>query len=423
LSLSSYKVWKSFVEVQEAIARTPWNALGRRRRASQHPAAGFPVSDEVKTIGAAIMKRQSVVLIIAGAICAALALPASAGNLLTNGDFEDFTGPFINNPPDASGANGPITTNSATWNRWLVWERFQSVDSTTLVDPTLGPTPFPLGWGGDNFAQHSQALNPASGTGDQTDQIKQGVDGTRIVPGVPVNLSFKYINTEPGRLVRVTVYGIDGVQVWSQFASFPCQYPQFGSAEQTCTLLYEANLASSAEGWRNFEGSFTPATSHAVVAIGISIGGNSGYARGVDDVVLSQAIEVPVDVLPTSCPNPFNVGATGVLPVAILGTADFDVTDIDPETVTLEGVSPLRSSLEDTATPYQPFVGKPLDQYACELFGPDGYMDLVLHFDRQAIAAAIGSVANGDVVMLGLEGELFDGTPIVGEDVVRIIKR
>jgi hypothetical protein len=164
------------------------------------------------------MKRQSIVLIIAGAICAALALPASAGNLLTNGDFEDFTGPFINNPPPDP--NGPITTNSDTWNKWRVWERFQSVDSTTLIDPTTGPTPFPPGWGGDNFAQHSQALNPATGTGDQTDQIKQGIDGSRIIPGVPVNLSFKYINTQPGRLIRVTVYGIDGNQVWSQFASF-----------------------------------------------------------------------------------------------------------------------------------------------------------------------------------------------------------
>lgn len=370
------------------------------------------------------MKRQSIILIIAGAICAAWMLPVSAGNLLTNGDFEDFTGPFINNPPPDP--NGPITTNSDTWNKWRVWERFQSVDSTNRIDPTLGPTPFPLGWGGDNFAQHSQALNPDTGTNDQTDQIKQGIDGSRIIPGVPVDLSFKYINTQPGRQVRVTVYGIDGDQVWSQFASFPCQYPQFGTAVETCTLLYEATMPidySTTQGWKSFAGSFTPMASHEVVAIGITIGGNNGYARGVDDVVMSQAIEVPVDILPTSCPNPFNMYAKGVLPVAILGTADFDATNIDPETVILEGVSPRRWSLEDTATPYEPFIGKSLDQYACELYGPDGYVDLVLHFDRQEIAAAIGSVANGDVVMLGLEGELFDGTPIVGEDVVRIIAR
>lgn len=366
------------------------------------------------------MKRQSIVLIIAGAICAALALPASAGNLLTNGDFEDVTGPFINNPPPDP--NGPITTNSDTWNKWRVWERFQSVDSTTLIDPTLGPTPFPLGWGGDNFAQHSQAF-PGTGGGDQTDQIKQGIDGSRVVPGVPVSISFKYINTEPGRTIRVSVYGIDGIQLWSEFASWPCQFPQFGQATETCTLLFEANLPSSAEGWKNFEGSFTPAGSHDVAAIGISIGGNPGYARGVDDVVMSQTIEVPVDILPNSCPNPLNVAARGMLPVAILGTENLDVADIDPESVMLEGVLASDYEYMDVATPYEPYVGKPLDPYACSTYGPDEYEDLVLYFDRLAVAAAIGLVSDGDVMILELTGELTDGTPIVGEDVVRIIKK
>jgi hypothetical protein len=370
------------------------------------------------------MKRQSIVLIIAGAICAALALPASAGNLLTNGDFEDFTGPFINNPPPDP--NGPITTNSDTWNKWRVWERFQSVDSTTLIDPTTGPTPFPPGWGGDNFAQHSQALNPDTGTGDQTDQIKQGIDGSRIIPNVPVNLSFKYINTQPGRLIRVTVYGIDGSQVWSQFASFPCQYPQFGAATETCTLLFQQTMPqdfSTTQGWKTFETSFIPTTSHTVVAIGIDLGGNNGYARGVDDVVMSQTIEVPVDILPNSCPNPLNVAARGMLPVAILGTEDLDVADIDPESIMLEGVSASDYEFMDVATPYEPYVGKPLDQYACSTYGPDEYDDLVLYFDRLAVAAAIGLVSDGDVMILALTGELTDGTPIVGEDVVRIIKK
>jgi hypothetical protein len=363
-------------------------------------------------------------MIAVGAIFTLLATPLVAGNLLTNGDFEDFTGPFINNPPPDP--NGPITTNPDTWNKWRVWERFQSVNDLTLIPPTLGPTPFPTGWGGDNFAQHSQALNPATGTGDQTDQLKQGIDGSRIVPGVPVNLSFKYINTQPGRLIRVTVYGIDGNQVWSQFASFPCQFPQFGPAEETCTLLFQETMPvdfSATQGWKTFETSFIPMTSHTVVAIGIDLGGNDGYARGIDDVVLSQTIEVPVDVLPTSCPNPFNVVARGMLPVAILGTEDLDVADIDPESVMLEGVAASSYEFMDVATPYEPYVGKPLDQYACSTYGPDDFGDLVLYFNRLDVAAAIGMVSDGDVVILELTGELTDGTPIVGEDVVRIIKK
>ena len=125
-------------------------------------------------------------------------------------------------------------------------------------------------------------------------------------------------------------------------------------------------------------------------------------------------IRVSVDIKPRSWPNPLNVNKKGVLPVAILGTEDFDVTQIDPATVRLEGVAPLRWALEDVGTP-----GDPLD-------GPDGFTDLTLKFAAQAIVAVLGPVNDGDVVVLHLTGNLkeeFDGTPIEGEDVVRIIKK
>jgi len=125
-------------------------------------------------------------------------------------------------------------------------------------------------------------------------------------------------------------------------------------------------------------------------------------------------IEVSVDVKPMSWPNPLNVNKKGVLPVAILGTEDFDVTQIDPATVRLEGVAPLRWALEDVGT-----VGDPLA-------GPDGIMDLTLKFEAQEIVTALGPVNDGDEIVLHLTGNLkeeFSGTPIEGEDVVRIIKK
>lgn len=134
-------------------------------------------------------------------------------------------------------------------------------------------------------------------------------------------------------------------------------------------------------------------------------------------------IPVPVDIKPTSCPNPLNVKSRGVLPVAILGTDDVDVMEIDPATVMLAGVAPVRWSYEDVATPYEPYLEKPLDAYACTELGPDGYLDLVLHFDSQEIVTAISPVSDGEVLALILEGETYDGDPIVGEDVVRIIKK
>jgi hypothetical protein len=128
--------------------------------------------------------------------------------------------------------------------------------------------------------------------------------------------------------------------------------------------------------------------------------------------------DVPVDIMPRHCPNPLNLVIKGVLPVAILGTADFDVKTIDPTTVNLKGVAPLRWSLiKDVATPYEPFVGK-TDIHQCNTLGPDGNLDLMLMFDTEEVAAAIGDF---DVFILELGGQLRDGTEIKGEDSVLII--
>jgi len=92
-------------------------------------------------------------------------------------------------------------------------------------------------------------------------------------------------------------------------------------------------------------------------------------------------------------------------------------------TVQLEGVSSVRSSIGDVATPHTPLTGKNLDRNNCTDAGGDGFDDLTLKFDRQAIVAALGAVNDGDVVALQLTGKLLDGTSIIGEDVVWIKKK
>lgn len=136
-------------------------------------------------------------------------------------------------------------------------------------------------------------------------------------------------------------------------------------------------------------------------------------------------IEVPLDIKPQSCPNPLSVKAKGVLPVAILGTEDLDVTQVDPASVLLEGVAPLRWALEDVATPFEPFISKE-DCLDCTDEGPDGYMDLTLKFKAEEVAAALGEVDDGDCLVLEVTGNLkeeFRGIAIVGEDVVEIIMK
>lgn len=134
---------------------------------------------------------------------------------------------------------------------------------------------------------------------------------------------------------------------------------------------------------------------------------------------------VPLDIKPTSCPNPLNVKDQGVLPVAIVGTNIFNGTMVDVSTVLLEGVAPLRSSIEDVVTPFFPATGKD-DALDCTTQGPDGILDLTLKFDAQEIVAALGTVTDGEVRVLTLTGNLlpqFGGLAFFGEDVIVIIKK
>jgi probable HAF family extracellular repeat protein len=136
-------------------------------------------------------------------------------------------------------------------------------------------------------------------------------------------------------------------------------------------------------------------------------------------IVPKPALVVAVDIKPGGCPNPVNVKRSGVLPVAILGTGDYDVTTIVPTSVRLAGVEPLRNSLEDVAAP-----ASDVNDCNCTEDGPDGLLDLTLKFDTQEIVEAIGDVNDGDVVILELTGVLYDPvpyeTPIEGADCIII---
>jgi hypothetical protein len=134
-------------------------------------------------------------------------------------------------------------------------------------------------------------------------------------------------------------------------------------------------------------------------------------------------VDVPVDFKPGSCPNPFNMTSQGNLPVAILGTADLDVSMIDPASVRLAGVAPVRSGYEDVGTPFEPYTGKEECDLDCHEMESDGYMDLTFKFDSKELAAALANDAG--CVAVGLTGNLWPehgGGPIAGEDVVRILR-
>jgi photosystem II stability/assembly factor-like uncharacterized protein len=175
---------------------------------------------------------------------------------------------------------------------------------------------------------------------------------------------------------------------------------------------------------------------------------------GVFRLMYQTAIDISCDIKPGSCPNPLNAIGRGrgkaVLPVAILGGDDFDVREIDPETVALNGVNPLRWSYEDVSTP----VDKSQDRCACSEDGADGFEDLTLKFDRQAIVSSLNTASIGqrgaivayaiksalsgnsfgdnssygspplqDKYVLRVEGHLKDGTDFEGYDCVVLMTK
>lgn len=131
---------------------------------------------------------------------------------------------------------------------------------------------------------------------------------------------------------------------------------------------------------------------------------------------------VPIDIKPNTCPNIFSIARGEIFKVAVLGTANFDASQVDVKSVKLEGVSPLCTSyVRDVATPFVPYTGrtKALD---CTKAGVDGYRDFIMNFGMVSFKPLLINYSQGSVAVLKLTGKLKNGTPICGEDVVVIDK-
>jgi hypothetical protein len=72
-------------------------------------------------------------------------------------------------------------------------------------------------------------------------------------------------------------------------------------------------------------------------------------------------------------------------------------------------------------------VSRPVDprEHVCDCTEDtgDGFMDLTLKFDRQALVAALGAVADRDTIVLTLTGMTMDTTYIKGQDCLVILLR
>lgn len=153
--------------------------------------------------------------------------------------------------------------------------------------------------------------------------------------------------------------------------------------------------------------------------------------NGTPDECEDEALSCfALDIKPGSCPNSFNRGSHGVLPVGLLGTGGFDVTQVDMSSVVLsraDGVGGSVGPNEGPPGPHSEFedVGTPFDGDLCNCHEAttDGVTDLSMKFKTDDLVAALemDGLAAGALVELTLSGELLDGTPFEASDCVRLV--
>ncbi|MCH8153535.1 MAG: FG-GAP repeat protein [Planctomycetes bacterium] len=169
------------------------------------------------------------------------------------------------------------------------------------------------------------------------------------------------------------------------------------------------------------------------LAVGALLDDDGGTNRGAVWILFLDGIaigEVRLDIKPGSCPNSFNRNSHGVLPVALVGTDSFDVTQVDLSSILLaradgvggsvapnEGPPGPHSEFEDVATP---FDGELCD---CHEESGDGILDLSMKFKTDDVVASLqlNDLPAGDLVELVVSGALLDGTAFSASDCIRLV--
>ncbi len=136
--------------------------------------------------------------------------------------------------------------------------------------------------------------------------------------------------------------------------------------------------------------------SHLVSVSWFLLSGNLNEAHQFDDVRVQSVLQVSIDIKPGSDPNGVNPRSKDVIPVAVLGSIDFDATQVDSSTVV-----------------FGPDEASPVHDGHVENVNGDNFDDMVFHFKVSDTGIACG---DPDAT---LTGETFGGDSITGTDAVK----
>jgi hypothetical protein len=148
-------------------------------------------------------------------------------------------------------------------------------------------------------------------------------------------------------------------------------------------------------GWQNKVTSYLDTTQNIICGNITSF----SYLGIFEEAIL----EIEIDIMPGSVENNINLGSAGAIPVGVLSSSTFDATQINPDTISLNGAS-------------VKLVGKGSKYLSHEEdINEDGLVDLVVQVLTDEFSLEEGQT------QAVLEGAIFDGTTITGNDQVTIV--
>ena len=209
------------------------------------------------------------------------------------------------------------------------------------------------------------------------------------------------LNLYPGAYVSQTVYALGGctINIYGGQMSSKSLIMAFSGEPDPDITVYGTNFAVNGDPCEPTATMFTLVSGVYKVLTGAY--GNKEPINlrfyGNIPVYLVNTLdpEVVIDIKPSGSPNSINLKSQGVVPVAVLTTADFDAATIDPATVVFAGAAPVRWTLEDV--------------------DDDGDADMLFHFKTQELDLTENSTE------ATLTGQTVDEIPIHGTDEVRIV--
>ena len=112
---------------------------------------------------------------------------------------------------------------------------------------------------------------------------------------------------------------------------------------------------------------------------------------------IAEAVVLDIDIKPGSDPNGVNPASKGVIPVAVLGSVNFDATQVDFSTVE-----------------FGPDGATPVHDGHVEEVNNDDFIDMLFHFKVRETGIACGDTE------ATLTGQTFAGEEITGTESVKI---